>query len=517
MAEKSPSTFTMAGILAQTLLAFLLVASGLHAQPLGFFPDSNRAGRVKSVAPVVDQLFQEYCTRHHLPGLAYGIVVDSELVMSGGIGYANLVKQSPAGTRSHFRIASMSKSFTALAILQLRDQGKLRLDDPVTNYLPEMKGLAPLTTDAPVITIRHLMTHSAGFPEDDPWGDRQLADSDQELRDFIQRGISFSNVPGIRFEYSNLGFALLGQIVQVVSGMEFKVYMKEHVFDPLGMENTVYEYTELPKESLALGYGWIDSSWVNIPHEHHGAYGAMGGLITSIEDFTSYVALHLSAWPPRSDQENGVLKRSSLREMHHPWNLPSLEPSFPYPSGRKCPSVSAYGFGLGWRKDCDARVTVGHSGGLPGFGSDWRIMPDYGLAVMSFDNRTYGGTSMVNMIVLDTILALTKLEPRREVVSAVLERRKKALVKLLPEWQEAEASGMFAENFFIDNRLKDLVKKSKEFFAKAGTITGIGPIVAENQLRGSFSIEGEKGKIRVYFTLTPEKEALIQELRMRAE
>ncbi|MCC6397857.1 MAG: beta-lactamase family protein, partial [Bacteroidetes bacterium] len=370
---------------------------------------------------------------------------------------------------------------------------------------------------APAITIRHLMTHSAGFPEDDPWGDRQLADTDQELRDLVRKGISFSNVPGVQFEYSNLGFALLGQIVKVISGVEFRVYMKEHLFDPLGMKHTVYEYTDVPGEGLALGYGWIDSSWVNIPHEHHGAYGAMGGLITTIEDFSSYAALHLSAWPPRNDQESGVLRRSSLREMHHPWNFPSLEPAFPYPNGRKCPSVSAYGFGLGWRKDCDGRVTVGHSGGLPGFGSDWRMMPDYGLAVMSFDNRTYGGTAMVNMIVLDTILALTKLEPRRVVVSGILEQRKGQIVELLPDWEGAEASGIFAENFFIDNRMKDLVKNATEMFAKAGTITSIGPMAAENQLRGSFTMEGEKGKIRVSFTLTPEKEAKVQELRMRSE
>jgi len=76
---------------------------------------------------------------------------------------------------------------------------------------------------------------------------------------------------------------------------------------------------------------------------------------------------------------------------------------------------------------------------------------------------------------------------------------------------------MFAENFFIDNRLKDLVKKSKELFAKAGTIRGIGPMLAENQLRGSFTIVGEKGKIKIFFTLSPEREARVQEVRMRSE
>jgi CubicO group peptidase (beta-lactamase class C family) len=107
----------------------------------------------------------------------------------------------------------MSKSFTAMAILKLRDEGKLNLDDPAYKYIPELKNLHYPTADAPHITIRHLLSHSAGFPEDNPWGDRQLADNDKDLMAFIGKQISFSNPPGIAYEYSNLGFALLGKII----------------------------------------------------------------------------------------------------------------------------------------------------------------------------------------------------------------------------------------------------------------------------------------------------------------
>ena len=493
----------------------LLVVSNLCAQELGYFADPARTARVTSTADLVEGVFRDHFAKEHLPALVYGVVLDGKLLFSGGFGYANLEGNIPADSRSLFRIASMSKSFTALAILQLRDEGNLRLDDPASDYLPELKGLNLLTTDAPEITIRHLLTHSAGFPEDNPWGDRQLADADRELRELVRKGVSFSNVPGIQYEYSNLGFALLGQIVQVVSGMEFRVYMKEHVFAPLGMNSTVYEYEEAPLQKLALGYDWVENAWVNIPLEHHGAYGAMGGLITSIEDFTAYVALHLSAWPPRSGAEGGPLKRSSLREMHHPWSFSSLMSAFHYPSGRLCPSASAYAYGLRWMMDCDGKVMIGHSGGLPGFGSNWTMMPDYGLAVMSFDNRTYGGTSAINMAVLDTILALTGLEPRQVSLSGVLDKRKQQLLKILPDWEGAESSGIFAENFFMDNRLKDLVNRSKDLFEKTGPIRSTGPLVSLNQLRGSFLLQGEKKNVQVFFTLTPEKDPLIQELRMR--
>jgi CubicO group peptidase (beta-lactamase class C family) len=500
----------------RVLIIGVLAASTLQAQQPAAFTDPDRADKVRATAPAVEQMFREYAEGRHMPGFAYGVVLDGELVYSGAFGLANIERQMPVDTRSLFRIASMSKSFTALAILQLRDAGKLRLDDPVSMYLPEMTNLTYLTTDAPTITIRHLLTHSAGFPEDNPWGDRQLADSDQELMELIAGGVSFSNVPGIEFEYSNLGFALLGQIVQVVSGQEFQDYTSEHIFEPLGMHSTVWEFERATAERLALGYDWVDETWVNVPLEHHGSFGAMGGLITSIEDFTAYVALHLSAWPPRSDPDHGPLTRSSLREMHQPWRFGSLMPGFRYPNGRECPSARSYAYGLGWMRDCDGKVTIGHSGGLPGFGSNWTMMPDYGLTVMSFDNRTYGGTSTLNLAVLDTILTLTGLEPRHLPVSDVLERRKNQLVAILPDWEGAEQSGLFAENFFMDYRLTDVVQRTKELYAEAGEIKGSGAMMPLNHLRGTFVLEGERKDIHVFFTLTPEKDPLIQQVRMRA-
>jgi CubicO group peptidase (beta-lactamase class C family) len=500
----------------RVLVLSALVATTLQAQEPAAFTDPHRADKVKATASAVEGMFRDYAAQQHMPGFAYGIVLDGELLYSGSLGLANIEGEIPAGTETLFRIASMSKSVTALAILQLRDEGKLDLDDPASLYVPEMTELRYLSTDAPTITIRHLLTHSAGFPEDNPWGDRQLADSDGELRALMAGGVSFSNVPGIAYEYSNLGFALLGQIVQVVSGMDFRDYTRQHLFEPLGMHSTVWDYERAPANRLALGYAWIDESWVNIPLERHGSFGAMGGLITSIEDFAAYVALHLSAWPPRSAPDDGPLTRASLREMHQPWRFASLLPDFRHPNGRPCPAAAAYAYGLRWMEDCDGTVTLGHSGGLPGFGSNWTMMPHYGLAVMSFDNRTYGGTSAINLAVLDTIVVLAGLEPRAIPTSVILETRKRQLVALLPNWEGAERSGIFAENFFLDNRLSDLVERTRQLFDEAGPIEHVAEMQPLNQLRGTFVLEGERKNIEVFFTLTPEKEPLIQQVRMRS-
>lgn len=492
----------------------LLSYSPTHKPPC--FTDPDRAAKVMDTKEAVNEIFQSYAIDHHMPGFSYGVVLDGVLLYSNSYGYSNLERKIEVDTKTLFRIASMSKSVTALAVLQLRDAGKLSLDDPMSKYLPEADGLTYLTTDAPEITIRHLLTHGAGFPEDNPWGDRQLADTDQELMQIIEDGVSFSNVPGIAYEYSNLGFALLGQIVSRVSGMDFQEYTQKYIFTPLGMNTTVWEYENAPEEQLALGYAWIDGEYVHVSHEHHGAYGAMGGLITSIEDFANYVALHLTAWPPRSDADPGPLKRSSLREMHHPWRFNGLEVNYRNGDGRECcPTVSAYAYGLRWAQDCDEKINISHSGGLPGFGSNWVFLPDYGLAVMSFDNRTYGTTYQINMNVLDTIITLAKLAPRTLPVSDILEKRQQDLVSFLPHWTGAAESDIFADNFFMDNQVADLVRQTVGLYREVGAIRHIGPVKPSNQLRGTFIIEGERNNIEIFFTLNPEKQARIQEVRMR--
>jgi len=501
--------------LSSPVLLLLIAAAPLRAQTIPGFADADRAEKVRATAAAAETKFREYAERQHMPGFAYGVIVDGELVYSGGFGLANVAAGIPASSSTLFRIASMSKSITAVAILQLRDAGKLRLDDPLSLYVPEAAGLRLLTTDAPEITIRHLLSHSAGFPEDNPWGDRQLADTDEELRGLIQGGVSFSNVPGIEYEYSNLGFALLGQVVEVASGMSFQDYTRTHIFEPLGMSSTVWEYEDVPPDRLALGYAWIDGDWARVPLEHDGAFGAMGGLITSIDDFAKYVAFQLAAWPPRSDPDTGPLKRSSLREMQQPWRFAGVMADFRYPNGRECPSARAYAYGLRWMEDCEGRDLIGHSGGLPGFGSNWTMMPQYGIAVMSFDNITYGGTNVLNTGVLDGIIASADLKPRGLPPSDVLKARKAQLLALLPDWEGAQETGVFAENFFLDNRLVDLVRESRELFEQAGPIVGVGEIHAQNQLRGTFVIDGEKADIEVFFTLTPEREPLIQQVTMR--
>ncbi|WP_353719601.1 serine hydrolase domain-containing protein [Dyadobacter sp. 676] len=491
-------------IIFTTLLSIVILQA--RSQP------DTRLEKIRATLPVIERLYKDYAEKNHFPGLAFGLVVDGKLLLSGGQGFTEIATSTKATPQSLFRIASMSKSVTAMGVLALRRAGKLKLDDPAYLYIPELKNMPLPTGDAPAITIRHLLTHMAGFPEDNPWGDRQLATSDKELIALISKGISFSNVPGVTYEYSNLGFAMLGRIITNVSGKPYQEYIYETIFKPLGMTSTIWEYTKAPKRLLAHGYRHEDGMWKEEKLEHDGTYGAMGGLITSIEDFSKYVAFHLSAWPPSSGAETGPVLRSDVREMQMPWNFNNLNASYRYPGGRACAMVSAYGYGLRWSRDCEGRTGIGHTGGLPGFGSQWQILPEYGIGVIAHANRTYAGMAAINTAVLDTVIALAGLKPLPVTVSAILKQRKEQLVKLLPTWQGAEQSGIFAENFFPDRSLPHRRKELDALLSKVGSITGSTDMVAENQLRGTFDLQCTSGSIKVFFTLTPENPALIQQL-----
>src|SRR5262245_1597984 len=280
-----------------------------------------QASRAQHFAPAfveIYRLMKSCAEQQHVPCIAYVVLVDGALVHTGTVGVRELAGKAPVDADTVFRIASMTKSFTALCILKLRDEGKLSLDDPVDRYVPELAGLKYPTTDSPKITIRHLLSHSEGFPEDNPWGDQQLSVTDAQFTEMLKRGIPFSTAPGTNYEYSNYGFAILGRVVSRVSGVKYAEYVKENILKPLSMASTTLEPASVPKQVIAHGYRWEDNTWKEEPPLPDGAFGSMGGMLTSTRDLGRYVGFLMSAWPPRDGADPGPVKRSSLREMQQP-------------------------------------------------------------------------------------------------------------------------------------------------------------------------------------------------------
>jgi len=479
------------------------------------FENDNRLEKVKKLAPELQEIMVEHAKLKNIPGIAYGIVVDNELAIAAATGLINRETKFQAETTSSFRIASMTKSFTAMAILKLRDEGKLALSDPVGKYIPEMNDLEYLTDDAPTIDIENLLTMTAGFPEDNPWGDRQLDESDQMLIDLIDRGLSFSNVPSLYYEYSNTGYAMLGNVITRITGMPYQDYIFEHILKPLGMNSTYWEFEAIPTEQLAIGYRWEDEQYKLEPMLHDGSFGAMGGLITSIEDFSKYVSFHLSAWPPKNGVESGIIKRSSLREMHNP-QFVRLNPDAKDFNGNPCAAASGYGYGLSISKDCNNLMRVRHGGALPGFGSNYVLYPEYGIGIMAFGNLTYTGPLPAGKIE-KLLFEITELKPRQLPISNILTKRQEQVQQLIQTWDTAIEKEIVAENFYLDESRTHRIETFQEIFKQAGEIKKIDDIEPWNQLRGIFKMHAENGTIKVYFSLTPEKKPKVQDLYVAYE
>ncbi|HEX5240017.1 MAG TPA: serine hydrolase domain-containing protein, partial [Candidatus Limnocylindrales bacterium] len=257
--------------------------------------------RLRDAVQHLDEIADRTFAGWKVPGLVYGVVIDGELVHSRGLGTLRVGEDAPPDADSVFRIASMTKSFTAATILSLRDEGRLRLDDPVALHLPELASLRGPTLDSPPISLRHLLTMTAGFPTDDPWGDRQQGLDPRAFLELAARGLSFAWAPGTRFEYSNLGYGLLGRVISAVTRREYRDAVRERILDPLGMTSTGYLQSEVPPERLARGYVWRDGAFRPEPMDEYGALASMGGVFTSIRDLTTWVSGFLDAFPPRDE------------------------------------------------------------------------------------------------------------------------------------------------------------------------------------------------------------------------
>jgi CubicO group peptidase (beta-lactamase class C family) len=483
--------------------------------PAAVFTDPGRRTKLATAFPEIDRQIAAFMERTHVPGAAWGIVIDGELAHVGVAGVRELETKSKVDRDTVFRIASMTKSFTAMAILKLRDEGRLSLDDPAEKYVPELRELRYPSTDSPRIKIRDLMSHAAGFPEDNPWGDQQLAATDEQLGQMLRQGIPFSNPPGVAYEYSNYGFAILGRIVTRLSGKPYRQFVAEAILQPLGMTSTTLEPASVPRDRIAHGYRWEDNTWKEEPPLPDGAFGSMGGMLTSVADLSRYVGAFLAAWPPRDGQETAPVRRASLREMQQIWR------SRPAAVSKDAGGVlqlnsGGYGYGLGISQTCEFGHIVAHSGGLPGFGSLMRWLPEYGVGFVAFGNVTYTGWGGVVNTAFDLLAKTGGLQPRTPQPSDALVQARNAVSQLVMQWNDQEADRIAAMNLFLDRSKDRRRKEIDELRAKVGSCAAPAAFdTVENALRGAWTMKCERGDLRVSITLAPTMPPKVQFLSVR--
>lgn len=501
------------------LALFVPAGRGARASgdvPPAAFADPARKAKLLAALPAVEKAVAAAVAKQKFPGAAFGVAVDGELVLSKGWGVRDA---SGAGggvdADTVFRIASMTKSFTAAAILKLRDEGRLSLDDAVEKWVPELAGMPKATADSPVLTIRHLLTHSEGFPEDNPWGDRQLARSDAFLAAMAKAGIPFSNAPGVAFEYSNTGFALLGRVVANVSKMRYRDYVDANLLKPLGMTSTYWEASAVPPGRLAKGYRLEGVATVEEPALADGAFGSMGGLFSTVRDLARWTSFFLSAWPPRDDADAGPVRRSSLREMQQVarFNGASVTPAKDGKPLRL--AAGGYAYGLGARATCQFRHVVSHGGGLPGFGSLMLWLPEHGVALVALANLTYAGWSAAFSDALDALAEGGGLKPRIPRPSPALLAAKSAVDGLYDAWDDRAFDALAADNLVLDSPLEKRRAAFAGLRAKHGAC-GAGALAAENALRGTWTRACETGEIVFTVTLAPTRPPRVQLLEAKS-
>lgn len=317
------------------------------------------ACREDGVELKIDKVFEEFQTGN-TPGAAVGVYKDGEIAFKKGYGQANLEMKIPISTNTDFRLASITKQFTAMCILILSERGELSFDDNLQKFFPDFPEYGS------EITVKHLLTHTSGLLAYENFIDDtvtvQLHDSD--VLEILKRQDSTYFEPGTMYRYSNTGYAVLALIVEKVSGKSFAQFLEENIFEPLHMYNSVaYQkgINEVPNR--AFGYAKTDSGFVDSDQSLTSAVLGDGGIYTSVEDMYQW------------DLTLGTGKLISKELMNEAWQKAELSDG------------SEIDYGYGWRLDEYKELRrVYHTGSTCGFSNVYMRFPEKNLSVIVLMN-----------------------------------------------------------------------------------------------------------------------------------
>jgi CubicO group peptidase (beta-lactamase class C family) len=361
-----------------------------------------------------------------------------------------------------------------------------------------------------------LLNHTAGFVTDDPWGDRQTPLPEDQFTQMLRDGVPFTRVPETAYEYSNFGFALLGRVITNVSKQPYAETITRSLLRPLGMPSSGFVADAAPAERRALGYRWEADAWQLEPTLTHGAFGAMGGLQTSANDYAKWVAFLLSAWPPRNGADAGPVRRATVRELAQGSNFPRLRPrNGQNPTG--CRQAVVYGMGMVAAMDCELGFTLSHSGGYPGYGSHVLLLPNRGVGIFAFASRTYAEASDV---VWDAAAALDKAgllgQERAVPVGADLAKAYHAAAEIYRVGDVAAGGNLLAMNFLLDRSASSWAGELRRLKAQVGDCETSEPLTATGELTGKFSWRCAHGRVRGGIELAPTRPPRIQQLELQS-
>jgi CubicO group peptidase (beta-lactamase class C family) len=318
----------------------------------------------------VDLLFGQY--EGTIPGATIAVVKDGSIIYDRSFGIANLATGEKTSTQTNYRLASVTKPFTATAIHILAEKKSLSIDDPVGKYLPELREIAPR------ITLRHLLNHTSGLPEYEKLIPRGSTDQilDKDVLSLVLKTRA-TYEPTKRYRYNNTGYALLALVIEKVSKLSYGEFVKRNIFAPAGMtDSTVYK-KDLAITNRAYGYSGSEGSFTNSDQERTTAVVGDGGVYSSAKDLAKFIdAL----------DRNVLLQAKHLQEVTKP-HVRTDTPGLSY--------------GLGWRvgEEQGERV-VFHTGTTSGFKNVMLWVPTRKLGVIVLTNRRQGDPLWLGWLLL---------------------------------------------------------------------------------------------------------------------
>ncbi|MEO6823075.1 MAG: serine hydrolase domain-containing protein [Candidatus Nanopelagicales bacterium] len=466
----------------------------------------------------VDEIFATAHRELAAPGIAYGVVGGESILHTGGVGESSAGGPVPRQD-SVFRIASMTKSFTAACVVLLRDEGVLALDDPVGRHIPQLAGLVLPTADSPPLTIRSLLTMSGGLPTDDPWADRQESMSVPDFDRLLEGGLTFVAAPDTGFEYSNLGFVILGRVVANVTGSSLREVVRSRLLEPLGMTSTCFAAADVPAAALVTGHHRHGDTWVAEPFSGPGEFAALGGLFSSVEDIATWMTGFAAAFPARDDPEDGhPLSRASRRAMQQQHRAVDPRVALSLTGDLVQLENGGYGYGLVVEHHPRWGVIVSHSGGYPGFGSHMRWHPGTGLGVVALANGRYARIYQPAAAALAAVLTAVHAPSRRVRPLPATTAARNTVRELLVAWDDARADELFASNVDLDQSRDDRRAAVAAAMVAVGGVSATdvggegnaGPVRADSAAHLAWTVPGAAGRLEVEVRLTPQRWPAVQ-------
>ena len=353
---------------------------------------TKRAAVVTAITPKLALQAEELVKNGTYPGVAIGIVLDQVLLWTYQAGTKNVETLEPISKDTCFRMASITKTFTALAVLALRDEGKLNLDESIAKTVPQANQWLRPTSDSPDISWRHLLTHTSGLPRVGPIDfTRTDVGPTADILENQLRVIQLVSSPGTETRYSNLGYAILGLAISKQTGRPYEDIIEEKFLTPLKMRNAGFSPTDC--SDIAQGYrrtrGDSTTRFVRQADWKFGATSAVGGLYASTQAITQWLAYQMAAWPPRNGEEAHEVSRATRRESHRLGG-------FTHPGQ---PS-----FGLGWGIATFGRnrdVLASHSGSTWTWGASVRMLVDRNIGIIALGNS--GGSAALSQFTIQAL------------------------------------------------------------------------------------------------------------------